>query len=129
MSREFNSEWLHARESRRTQPVADVGLPAAQSEDEGELHEQVRRECERRGWVCLHGSMAARTHRTLGEPDFVILADGGRVFFVELKRRTGKLSLAQAAMQCHMRKLGHEMHVVRSLAEFCAVVASGVSEK
>ena len=46
----------------------------------------------RRGWIALHGSMAERTGRTLGEPDLVILADGGRVLFVECKSRRGKLS-------------------------------------
>ena len=65
---------------------------------EAELHEQIFDECRSRGWIALHGSMAERTCRTLGEPDFVILADGGRVLFVECKTRTGKLSPAQAAL-------------------------------
>ena len=85
---------------------------------EGDLHEAVFNECRRRGWIALHGSMAERTCRTLGEPDFVILADGGRVLFVECKSRTGKLSPAQAALQHHAAKLGHTVHVVRSLEEF-----------
>ena len=62
--------------------------------------------------------MAERTCRTLGEPDFVILAAGGRVFFVECKSRNGKLSPAQAALKHHAEKLGHTVHVVRSMAEF-----------
>jgi Holliday junction resolvase-like predicted endonuclease len=86
------------------------------------LHEAVFDECRRRGWIALHGSMAERTCRTLGEPDFVILADGGRVLFVECKSRTGKLSVEQAALKHHAEKLGHEVHVVRSMAEFLAVV-------
>lgn len=44
---------------------------------EAELHEEIFDECRRRGWIALHGSMAERTCRTLGEPDFMILADGG----------------------------------------------------
>jgi Holliday junction resolvase-like predicted endonuclease len=87
-------------------------------ERESELHEAVFDECRRRGWIALHGSMAERTCRTLGEPDFVILADGGRVFFVECKSRSGKLSPAQAALKHHAEKLGHTVHVVRSLVEF-----------
>jgi len=89
---------------------------------EAELHEEIFAECRRRGWIALHGSMAERTCRTLGEPDFVILADGGRVLFVECKTRTGKLSPAQAALKFHAEKLGHTVHVVRSLEEFLAVV-------
>jgi len=89
---------------------------------EASLHEEIFDECRRRGWIPLHGSMAARTHRTLGEPDFVILADGGRVLFIECKSRAGKLSPAQAALKFHAEKLGHAVHVVRSMEEFLAVV-------
>ena len=85
---------------------------------EASLHEEIFDECRRRGWIALHGSMAERTCRTLGEPDFVILADGGRVLFVECKSRTGKLSPAQFALKHHAEKLGHAVHVVRSLQEF-----------
>ena len=88
---------------------------------ESELHEEIFAECRRRGWIALHGSMAERTCRTLGEPDFVILADGGRVLFVECKTKTGKLSPAQAALKFHAEKLGHTVHVVRSLEQFLEV--------
>ena len=85
---------------------------------EASLHEEIFDECRARGWIALHGSMAERSHRTLGEPDFTILADGGRVLFVECKTRTGKLSPAQAALKFHAEKLGHTIYVVRSLEEF-----------
>jgi Holliday junction resolvase-like predicted endonuclease len=85
---------------------------------EAELHEEIFDECRRRGWIALHGSMAERTCRTLGEPDFVILADRGRVLFVECKTRTGKLSPAQVALKHHAEKLGHTVHVVRSMEDF-----------
>lgn len=85
---------------------------------ESDLHEAIFDECRRRRWIILHGSMAERTHRTLGEPDFVILADGGRVLFVECKSRSGKLSQAQAALKFHAEKLGHAVHVVRSMEDF-----------
>ena len=85
---------------------------------EARLHEEIFDECRWRGWIALHGSMAERTCRTLGEPDFVILAGGGRVLFVECKSRSGKLSPAQAALKFHAEKLGHTVQVVRSLDEF-----------
>ena len=88
---------------------------------EASLHEEVFDECRRRGWIALHGSMAERTCRTLGEPDFLILADGGRVLFVECKSRSGKLSPAQAALKHHAEKLGHTVYVVRSMEEFLEV--------
>jgi hypothetical protein len=90
---------------------------------ERELHEEIFDECRRRGWIALHGSMAERTCRTLGEPDFTILADRGRVFFVECKSRIGKLSPAQAALKHHAEKLGHRVNVVRSFGEFLAATA------
>ena len=85
---------------------------------EADLHEEIFDECRRRGWIALHGSMAERTCRTLGEPDFVILAEGGRVLLVECKSRTGKLSPAQAALKHHAWKLGHPVQVVRSMEQF-----------
>ena len=90
---------------------------------ERKLHEEIFDECRRRGWIALHGSMAERTCRTLGEPDFTILADRGRVLFVECKSRTGKLSPAQAALKYHAEKLGHRVNVVRSFEEFLGVIA------
>jgi hypothetical protein len=89
---------------------------------EAELHDQIFDECRRRVWIALHGSMAERSHRTLGEPDFTILADGGRVLFVECKTRIGKLSPAQAALKFHAEKLGHLIHVVRSREEFLKLI-------
>ena len=102
----FDGSRVEGRETR-----AGVGR-------EAELHEAIFAECRRRRWIALHGSMAERTCRTLGEPDFVILADAGRVLLVECKSRTGKLSPAQVAMKFHAEGLGHTIQVVRSLEEF-----------
>ena len=126
-------------------PDANSKPPIARERD---LHEEIFDECRRRGWIALHGSMAERTHRTRGEPDFTILASPKdwrcpicnrvtpcrndypegccgegyepvpRVIFVECKTRTGKLSPAQDALKFHAEKLGHTIYVVRSLEEF-----------
>ena len=106
---------------RRLNPHLFGPLPTAETAGvgrEAELHEAIFEECRRRCWIALHGSMAERTCRTLGEPDFVILADGGRVLFVECKSRTGKLSPAQAALKHHAESLDHTIHVVRSMESF-----------
>ena len=97
-------------------PLPSAGVSGVSRESE--LHEEIFDECRARGWIAMHGSMAERTCRTLGEPDFTILADAGRVLFVECKTRTGKLSPAQAALKFHAEKLGHTIHVVRSMEEF-----------
>ena len=104
--------------------------PKSGCDRESELHSQIFEECRRRGWIALHGSMSGRTSRTLGEPDFVILGSfaknaetfSPRVWLIECKTRTGKLSPAQAAMQFHAAKLGHKIHVVRSFGDFLDVI-------
>ena len=87
-------------------------------EDESELHRQIIDECARRGWLVFHGPMAHRTYRVPGEPDFIILADGGEKLLIEAKTRKGKLSTDQLGIQAWARKLGHEIKVVRSIGEF-----------
>ena len=121
---QFTQAWLasyQARTSKAHRTSRTSLTKLGTSEREADLHEEVFDECRRRGWIALHGSMAERTCRTLGEPDFVILADGGRVLFVECKTKTGKLSPAQAALKHHAEKLGHTVHVVRSLGQFLGV--------
>ena len=113
----------HLFGSQRT----EVRGQKSQASRESDLHEEIFDECRRRGWIALHGSMAERTCRTLGEPDFVILADGGRVLFVECKSRSGKLSPAQAALKHHAQKLGHTVHVVRSLQEFLRIASEATT--
>ena len=118
---DFTSTWLAGYTARMSQTgrTGRTGLTSPDAvERESDLHEAIFDECRRRCWIALHGSMAERTCRTLGEPDFVILADGGRVLFVECKSRTGKLSPAQFALRHHADMLGHTVHVVRSLEEF-----------
>jgi len=85
---------------------------------ESELHDQILAECQRRGWICFHGSMAHATHRTIGEPDFIILRDEGRVVLVEGKRPGGKLAPEQLALKFWAEKLGHKVATVYSFREF-----------
>lgn len=100
-------------------------LPTAPEWDtpEKRLHEQILEACRQRGWICFHSRMDRRTTTACGLPDFVILADGGRLFLVECKSRTAKLRPEQAALAAHARKLGHEIHLCRSLADFLTLIA------
>jgi len=100
------------------------GLCSAQSgpvEKESTLHYEIMDFCRSVGWQFLHGSMAERTHRTEGEPDFIILASGGLVALVECKSRVGKLSAVQAAFRHQAERNGHQVHVVRCMKEFLAI--------
>jgi hypothetical protein len=88
---------------------------------EADIHSGILDECRRRGWIAFHGSMAHRTKRTEGEPDFIILADK-RILLVECKRPGGKLSPEQNAIKFWAEKLGHKIHVVYSHADFIKVI-------
>lgn len=103
-----------ARTNRRPEPSEPADAVAV----EGNLHDEILVECRNRGWIAFHGSMAHRTYRTEGEPDFIILAAAGRTIAVECKARMGKLSPAQIGIIAWAKKLGHTIHVVRSMAEF-----------
>lgn len=107
---------LVAYEARQRRHATPSGGVAAGKENE--LHEAILDSCAARGWIALHGAMSRRTYRTLGEPDFIVLADAGRCWHIECKTRAGKLSQAQQAMAAHYRKLGHAYHVIRSIEDF-----------
>lgn len=95
---------------------------------ESDLHDQIISFCKSKGWIYFHGSMAHKTHRCSGEPDFQILADGGRVFLIECKTKIGKLSPEQAGLKIWAERLGHTIHVVRSLEEFLEVIKTPAGE-
>lgn len=108
---------FQAYEARRNGHTSE-GDQELRRETESRLHTAVLDECRRRGWIAFHGSMAHRAMRTIGEPDFCVLADRGRIFFVECKSATGKLRPEQAALSAWASRLGHTIHVVRSISEF-----------
>lgn len=114
------SNWTQAdvdAHNNRAKPL-DFPKPSDAVEDESDLHSQIIDFCRARGWIYFHGSMAHRAMRTVGEPDFTILASGGRTFFVECKAKNGKLSPQQQAMIAWAEKLGHKVHVVYSIGQF-----------
>ena len=84
---------------------------------ESDLHADIIQYCRSKGWLFFHGAMCAETHRTEGEPDFLIFRPGG-FLLVECKTRTGKLSIAQQSVSAQAKQLGHTVHIVRSMEEF-----------
>jgi hypothetical protein len=117
MSSQFDSAWLRQRLAK-TEPVQD----AKAVEDESELHRDVLAYCRQKGWICIHASMVHKTHATIGAPDCTIVADRGRIFLVELKAKTGKLSAEQNALKFWAEQLGTTIHVVRSMEQFLKVI-------
>lgn len=90
--------------------------------DESTLHSEIIQLCKNRGWIYFHGSMAHRAMRTIGEPDFTILADKGRVFFFEAKSKSGKLSSQQLALKVWAEKLGHTIHTISTFRQFIQII-------
>lgn len=105
----------------RTLDASEV-TPIKQEPRESALHKQINLECHRRGYIALHGAMNKRTHRTAGEPDFVVLAPNGRTLLVEAKTGTGNLSDDQERLHGKAWTLGHRVYVVRSFVEFLDVL-------
>lgn len=91
---------------------------------EDKLHEDILAYCRSKVWIAFHGSMVHRSKRTEGEPDFTILADGGRVFFVECKAKGGKLSEAQRNIHHWSKRLGHTIHTVYSMQDFINAIST-----
>ncbi len=89
---------------------------------EKDLHEAILDACRQRQWIAFHGSMAHRAMRTPGEPDFVILAEDRRIFLIECKARDGKLTTEQLGIKMWAERLGHVIHVVRSVEQFLEIV-------
>jgi hypothetical protein len=122
---DFTSQWHRdyvAREAARRDKgnltTLDAHLGVTGIERESDLHDQVTDECRRRGWLWVHARMDKASHMTIGAPDFIVIADQGRVLWVECKRKDGKLSKEQQAFKAMAEKLGHKVHIVRSLQEF-----------
>lgn len=59
-------------------PSSILSPDALGREKESRLHGEIFDRCRELLWIPFHGSMAARTHRTEGEPDFIIAARGWR---------------------------------------------------
>lgn len=85
---------------------------------ESKLHDQIMEECRTRRWLVIHSRMDMPATVAKGVPDFVIMADKGRLLLVECKSKTGKLTIEQMAFGIMAEELGHKVHVVRSLEEF-----------
>jgi hypothetical protein len=100
----------------------------SQVDIEADLHNDIIAECKRRGFPYRHGSMAHKTKRTPGEPDFDIYLPNGVKLEIECKTEKGELSPAQALFHESIKRLGHVVYVIRSLAAFDALVKSALAD-
>lgn len=140
MSATFTSDWLLRHQLRqslgtqRSEPQANrstleivvahtLNDPLAAPEAaERDLHDKIEAECLQRGWLTVRSRMDRATTTRKGVCDFIIYADDGRMFHVECKSSTGKVSTDQRDFIAWAGKLGHTVLVVRSFREFLAVI-------
>ncbi len=59
-----------------------------------------------------------------GTPDRLVMLSGGRVVWMEIKLRSGKLRLEQADWHRMATRLGHKVVTVRSVSDALAVIRS-----
>ena len=82
-----------------------------QNERERDIERRLRREIERQGGVFLKFISPGND----GVPDRVALLPDGRIIFVELKKKTGRLSPIQKFQIAKFRRLGQSVRVVYGL--------------
>jgi len=85
---------------------------------ESELHSQIEAELKRRRWYFVHSRCDRKTTTQLGVADFICAAPNGITWWVECKKRGGKLSQEQTVTRHVLQALGHRWACVYSLKEF-----------
>ncbi len=116
----FTIDDVRRHNAKLAPPIAPA--PSNAVAKESELHEDIKKECNKRLWFYSWSPMGAPSTQGVGVPDFIIGADGGRTFYIECKSKTGKLRPEQRETQAMLARNGHTMHVVRSLEEFLQIV-------
>jgi hypothetical protein len=73
-------------------------------------------------WPYIHSRMDMMSTISVGAPDFVVFAEGGRVFPIECKTKIGKLSTEQLGWQLMLGRSGHKYYVVRCIEDFLEII-------
>lgn len=93
--------------------------PSAEGcDDESELHRQIIDECNRRRWYHVRSRMDKRTTTQKGVVDFIIATSGGITFWIEAKRKGGKLSQDQHITRHVLLGLEHRYACVYNFEQF-----------
>jgi len=125
MANGFTTEWMMSREARMKAANGSSvpsDKPDGVEREVSGLHGPIIEECKRRCWRYIYSDPYRPTTIGEGVCDFIIIADGGRVFYVECKSRNGKLKTSQVIFISWLARLGHTVHVITSMEEFFQIV-------
>lgn len=111
---------------RTTRARGLIKEPEQAVEREKDLHDDIKDECRRRGWIPIFSRMDRKTSNPVGTPDFIIATHDGRTLYCECKSRTGKLSAAQRATIAWLLKNKQIVAVIGSMRDFYAVADNTV---
>lgn len=103
--------------------AADVDHCKHGVELESVLQDEIENYCRNKYWPFVRCRMDKATVFTFpGVPDFVIAADGGRVFWIETKSKSGKQTTDQLGFQMLLERGGHSYCLIRNFQQFLEAV-------
>ncbi len=98
---------------------------------ESELHQQIEAELKRRRWYYVHSRTDKKTTQQKGVVDFVIAGPSTannpatchpKTYWIEVKRKGGKLSAEQTITRHILQALGHKWAMVTTFDEFLSAI-------
>lgn len=118
MEAEFRKDFGYGSRVEMGPPPEVEDSPASESK----LHEQIIEECDKRLWGYIHNRMDRKATTKKGIPDFVIVADQSRTFYIECKMPGKKFSDEQNKFKAVAERNGHTVHRVENMAQFAIAV-------
>lgn len=115
---EVDAHQMRVNAQRRSPDAATNGFDGK----EADLHRLIEMDLKSRRWLYVHSRTDQPTTTQKGVPDFIVFSGLGKVLFVEVKTRTGKLSTEQRVWQYCAEIAGYEYHIVRSLSEWMQLI-------
>lgn len=84
---------------------------------EKDLHALIIKECQKRRWFVVHSRTDKRATNQIGCPDLIIAAPN-TTYWLEVKRKGGKLSAEQNVIRHCLLSLGQRYATIYSLQQF-----------
>lgn len=102
----------------RSSKVKSLEPNSAFEGPESKLHEKIIEDLQRRRWWFCHSRTDKRTTQQLGCPDFIVAAPLGVSWFIEVKKKGGKLTKEQNIARHCLVSLDHIHSMVFSMGDY-----------